>query len=330
MVEEIVKIISNESDLTEEEVVEKIENKEKEFKGLVSGEGAAHLVAKELGVDIVEDVDKELKIESIVPGMSKTNVKAKIIDITDTHTFERSGEDEEEGKVRNLVLGDSTGTLRMSLWDEQTEVAEKLDKGDVIEITNAYTREDNRGNAELRIGNNTKIKRIDEEIEAVKSSSGRGSYKKVSINEIQNENNYVEVSGQVVQIYTKNPFYRRCPDCDSTLRKDDEYKCKEHGDVNPVYKIALPIILDDGVGNIRCIVFNETAKKVLGAENIEFNGDVDKISMYAEESIGKRVKVKGRTQFNDFFNTNEIVVNDIELPETVSLIKEKLEEIKSG
>ncbi len=327
MVEEIIQKIVEETELSEEEVKEQVNSKEEEFKGLVSEEGAAHLVAKEHGVKIVKDVDKDLKIESIVPGMSKANVKAKIVDITDINTFENS--DGEEGKVRNLVLGDETGTLRMSLWNEQTEVADKLDKEDVIEINNAYTREDNRGNTELRIGSNTKIKRIDEEIEEVKKESGRGGYKETRIEEIEDENKYLEVEGEVVQIYTNSPFYRKCPDCNNTLRKDDDYKCKEHGDVEPIYKIALPMILDNGFKNIRCIVFNETAKKVLGAENIDFAGDLEKIKMYAEESKGKRVKVKGRTQYNDFFDTIEIVVNELDVRQTEELLEQKIEEMKS-
>ena len=327
MVKKIIEKIVENTDLSKEDVKNQIKAKKEEFKGLVSEEGAAHLVAKEAGVKVIKDVEKDLKIESIVPGMSKANVKAKIVDITDLYTFEK--DDGDKGKVRNLVLGDETGTLRMSLWNEQTEVAEKLDKNDVIEITNAYTREDNRGNTELRIGSNTKIKRIEETIDNVKKESRGSGYKKTGIENIDELNRYVEVNGEVVQIYSNSPFYRKCPECNNTLRKDDDYKCSEHGEVEPIYKIALPIILDNGFKNMRCVVFNETAKKLLGAENIEFSGDLDKLKKYAEESKGKRVIVKGRTQFNDFFDTIEIVVNELELSKTKELIKSKIEEIKS-
>ena len=328
MLDEIIDKIVEETGESEEDIRKEIENKEKEFQGLVSEEGAAHLIAKEKGVDIAKKVDKELKVESIVPGMSSVNLKAKIVDITDINTFTR--DDGDDGKVRNLVLGDETGTLRMSLWDEQTDVADKLDKGDVIEISNAYSKEDNRGNSELRIGNSTKIKRLDkDDIGEVKTSGGRSSYKKTRVNMLMNENEYREVSGEIVQIYTKSPFYRRCPECDGALRKENDYECEEHGEVSAVYKIALPVILDDGFGNIRCIVFNDTAKKLLGAENIEFDGDVEKLKKYAEEALGKRVSVKGKTQYNDFFNSLEIVVNEVSLPETKEIIESKLEAIKS-
>jgi len=47
-----------------------------------------------------------------------------------------------------MVLGDDTGTIRLTLWDEQTQIAEKVSEGDAIQIGGAYTVEDDRGNAQ--------------------------------------------------------------------------------------------------------------------------------------------------------------------------------------
>ncbi len=332
MIDRLVEKIGEETELEEDDIRAKIEEKEEEFSGLVSEEGAAHLVAKEHGVNLAKDVDKELKIDSVVPGMSNVNIKSKVVDITPINTFTR--DDGDDGKVRNIVLGDETGTLRMSLWDEQTDVAEKIDVGDNVQIANAYSREDNQGNAELRIGDSTQIKRIDEdeigEVKQTRRSGGGNSYEDVEIDEIMDENARYRVDGQIVQIYTKNPFYQVCPECGDTLKKDNDYECSEHGDVDPDYRIALPIILDDGFDNVRCVLFNDTAKKLLDAEDVDFDGDTEKMDEYADNAIGERIVVEGRSQHNDFFDTIELVVDDINKPSIDEQIQRKLEAIKSG
>ncbi|MCJ7429134.1 MAG: OB-fold nucleic acid binding domain-containing protein, partial [Candidatus Nanohaloarchaeota archaeon QJJ-5] len=289
-------------------------------------EGAAHLVAREYGVAIEQQGEKELKVDNVVPGMNKVNMKAKVIDITDTHTFER--DDGDDGKVRNLVLGDETGTVRLSLWDDQTEVAEKIDVDDTIAVENAYSKEDNRGNPEIRIGDSSTIKRIDEEIENVatrsSSSGGNTSYEDVTVDQVIDEGSNYEVTGEILQIYTDNPFYQVCPECDTTLKQDDDYECPEHGDVDPTYRLALPAILDDGFGNIRCVFFQDRAKELLEMDE-DHQGNSRKVQEHAEKAVGKRVIIRGRSQTNDFFDSMELLVNDIETPSIDTIIDHKIE-----
>ena len=52
-VEEILSEIEKHAKLSREELQEKLDKKQKDLSGLVSLEGAAHLVAKELGVTII-------------------------------------------------------------------------------------------------------------------------------------------------------------------------------------------------------------------------------------------------------------------------------------
>ncbi|MDY6778613.1 MAG: DUF2240 family protein [Candidatus Nanohaloarchaea archaeon] len=326
MVDEIITKIAENTELDEDEVRTKVEEKADEFSGLVSEEGAAHLVAREHGLNLASETEKDLKVESVVPGMNRVNLKAQVVNITEPNTFER--DDGDQGKVQNLILGDETGTVRMSLWDEQTEVAEKIDEGDNIQISNGYTKEDNRGDPELRLGDSTKIKRIDDdEIQEVQqqNSSGGGNYEKVHIDEIADENANYEFSGTVIQLYTDNPFYRVCPECGETLREDDDYTCDEHGDVEPEYRLALPAIIDDGFGNIRCVFFRDTAKKLLDAEDEEFQGNSRKVQDHAKKAAGKRVRVQGRAKYNDFFETIEVLVNDVETQDIEEAIRQKVE-----
>ncbi|MCJ7450514.1 MAG: DUF2240 family protein [Candidatus Nanohaloarchaeota archaeon QJJ-9] len=330
MVEEIIEKIAEETELDKEEVKEKVDEKSEEFSGLVSEEGAAHLVAREHGVTVDKDVNKELKVENIVPGMNRLNIKAKVADISEINTFER--DEGEEGQVQNMVLGDDTGTVRMTLWDEQTKVAKKVDEGDVIQISNAYSKEDNQGRAEIRIGDDTQIKRVEEddigEIKQ-KSSGGSGNYKEAKIDEVIDTNAYYSVTGEVIDIYGENPFYQVCPDCGETLKKDNDYKCGEHGEVEPEYRIALTAVIDDGLGSLRCVFFQDRAKKLLDAEGVEFKGNSRKLQDHAEKALGKRVRVKGRTQENDYIGNVELIVNEMRKLDLDNEIESKLGELQN-
>lgn len=328
MVDDLIERIAEESGEDEDAIRERIEAKVEEMSGLVSEEGAAHLIAREAGVELAEAEEQEMKVEHVVPGMSRMDITVRVVDKTDTNTFTR--DDGEEGKVRNLVLGDETGTVRMSLWDDQVDIAEKVDTGDVIHISGAYTREDNRGNPELRIGNNTHIERVDEEIEAVDPSSGGGggSYQRVNIDEVIDENVNYAVAGTVVELYTQNPFYLACPECQKKVEEQgDGHACGEHGAVEPQPTLILSAIIDDGYDNVRTVFFRDRAKDLLQAEDEDFDGDVEQVRTHAEQVKGQDVVVKGQSRYNDYFNRIELIGDEVAFREPHALIEERLAEM---
>lgn len=326
MVDELIEKISDESGTDEDELRERIADKVEELSGLVSEEGAAHLIAREEGVELSEAEQAELTVDNIVPGMNRVDLKCKVVDISDVNTFERDG-DEEDGRVRNVVLGDATGTVRLTLWDDQVEVGDKVDEGDSIHITGAYSRQDNRGNVELRVGDSTQIGMLDEDIGEVKDVRGGGSsggHQRATITDVMNENVNYAIQGTVLEIYADNPFYKACPECRKKVEEDGgAWTCAEHGDVEPNDTLILSAIVDDGYGNIRTVYFRDLAKKLLDAEDVEFDGDAELVQERAETVKGRDVLVKGRSRFNDFFDRMEIIADDITFTEP----RERLDEL---
>lgn len=331
MVDELVERIADESGEDADVIKERIEEKMQELSGLVSEEGAAHLIAQEEGVELVEADERELTVENIVPGMNRVDVKVKVVDITEMNTFET--DDGEEGKVRNLVLGDSTGTIRMSLWNEQVDVADEVDPGDSIHVQGAYTREDNRGNPELRIGNSTQIEMLDDDIGEVAESSAAGGgssggHERVNIREVQDENRNYAVSGTVLEVYTDDPFYSACPECNKKVEQEDgAHVCEEHGEVDRQFNLILSAIIDDGHDNIRTVFFRERAKEFLDAADEEFNGNTELVKEHAEQVKGKDVVVRGRSRYNDFFNRIELIGNEVAFQDTRDMIDAQLAEV---
>ncbi|MFC4541196.1 single-stranded DNA binding protein [Halosolutus amylolyticus] len=131
----------------------------------------------EVSVDDVEpDPDTEIDVavadthtvEDLSLGLSNVNLVGLVLDTDAVRTFDR--DDGSEGKVSNLTLGDSTGRVRVTLWDEQADTAEDIEAGTTVEVVDGYVRERD-GSLELHVGNRGAIEEVDEDVEYVPEST---------------------------------------------------------------------------------------------------------------------------------------------------------------
>jgi len=102
----------------------------------------------EISVDDVQpDDDTEIDVqvsdtytvEDLSLGLSNVNLVGLLLDTDSVRTFDR--DDGSEGKVSNLVLGDSTGRIRVTLWDEQADLATELEAGTTVEVIDGYVKD---------------------------------------------------------------------------------------------------------------------------------------------------------------------------------------------
>ncbi|MDI6859261.1 MAG: OB-fold nucleic acid binding domain-containing protein [Methanocellales archaeon] len=108
-------------------------------------------------LEFIADMDiktKMYKISDIASGMSGINIIGKVLSTGETRTFSRK--DGSEGYVCGLTIGDETDRIRVVLWNDHTK--EKFAIGDVIEITNGYSRE-NYGRTEIHLDRHGKIEK---------------------------------------------------------------------------------------------------------------------------------------------------------------------------
>jgi len=115
-----------ETDVSEAEFREAVEQKVEQMEGLADEETAAMILAHELAdseVDTVADIE---------PAMDEVKFLAKVRSVGELRTFDR---DDGEGTVVNVEAADETGTVRLAFWDERAEAAtEELEVGDVLRI----------------------------------------------------------------------------------------------------------------------------------------------------------------------------------------------------
>ena len=76
--EGLVKEIAKKAGKPEGEVRKLIEEKQTELSGLVSTEGAAYIVGRELGVSLLKESSRQLKARNIIPGMRSVDFLGRI------------------------------------------------------------------------------------------------------------------------------------------------------------------------------------------------------------------------------------------------------------
>ncbi|MEM5814558.1 MAG: DUF2240 family protein [Candidatus Aenigmatarchaeota archaeon] len=318
MDEQIVEKIISATGIGAEELERKIREKQRELSDLVSREGAAYIVAKEMGLDLVNRPRQKMEIKNVVPGIRNLTLEARISRVFDIRQFEREGK---RSKVANVILADGSGTVRMSLWDEQTDILDKLKPGIAIEISGAYTKEDTRGGVEIRLSRRGAVRVLEtsalpavEEIEKKAANAGRIEIKDVK------ENENAEIRAAIVQLFETEQFYEICPECGMRLKQEKieiqpgieafAWKCATHGTVKPKVTMALSGVLDDGTGNIRVVFFRDLAAKVLGLTMEEIVARKGKV-FESVDVIGKEFVVSGRVRRNKMFDRLEFVANDV-------------------
>ncbi|WP_181686064.1 single-stranded DNA binding protein [Halorhabdus salina] len=118
------------ADISEEEFREAVEEKVEQMGGLADEETAAMLIAHELTENEVETVS------DIEAGMEEVQFIAKALSVGELRTFERDGEDTEDGRVINVEAADETGTVRLAFWDQEAAAIDDgaLEVGDVLRI----------------------------------------------------------------------------------------------------------------------------------------------------------------------------------------------------
>ncbi len=303
--ENILEKIARVSGNDKEEIRRKVEAKKAKLSGLISEEGAAQVVAAELGVNFDEE---SFKINELVPGMRKVSLVGKVINLYPVRTFKnKKGEDL---KVLNFFIGDETSNIKVVLWDsnhiEKFENKE-LQEGSVIEIENGSMR----GN-ELHLGSFSEIKPSSESIEGVVTEK---IVKEKPISDFVISEG-VKTRAFIVQSFSPK-FFHVCPECKKKAVQDGEgFKCKEHGKVIPEKRALINFVLDDGTETIRAVAFSDNFSK-LGLMDLEDQG---KLMVQREEMLGKELFFIGNIRLNKYFNNDELIVEDVKEVDIDNLI----------
>jgi replication factor A1 len=234
----------------DEQAVDVVENLEVGEILRVAGRPKDGFSGLEVSVDKAEpDDDAEIDVdltggstvEALTMGQSDVNVRGLVLETESIRTFDR--DDGSEGKVANFLLGDETGRVRVTLWDERADRVEELDPGSAVEVVDGYVRERD-GDLELHVGDQGAVDEIDEEVDFVPETDAIDG---VEMDEV------VDIAGVV-----------RSADPKRTFDRDD-------GSEGQVRNVRI----QDDTGDIRVALWGEKADKEIAPGDEVFVADAE-------------------------------------------------------
>jgi len=202
--EQVVEKIK-ENGLSEEEINSKVKAKMDQLSGLISKEGAAHIIANELGIKLVEKTSGRLKVKNILTGMRNVELVGKVQQVYEVREFQT---ETRSGKVGSMMIGDDTGIIRVVLWGSQADKLKDITVGDVIKVESGYVK-DNNNRKEVHLGDRGTLS-INPEGESVGEIKIPEPNRK-SIVDLKEGDIDTEVMGTIVQVYDIR-FFELCPE----------------------------------------------------------------------------------------------------------------------
>ncbi len=130
--------------------------------------------------------DERVLISNLKPNQSSVKILGHVIAINPKEVTVRG----ENKKIFYGILGDESGTIPFTSW---TEI--DVEKGDVVEISNAYTKEW-QGNVQLNIGDRVNIEKTDKD----KLPDTAFKPKEYNVGDLRSGIGQVEVTAKILDI----------------------------------------------------------------------------------------------------------------------------------
>ena len=151
-------ILAKNPEITEGQILEKLQTEKSRTGGLLGDETLLRLIAAKYGVEVQQNTmhnDGNLSISRLCAGLHDVTVAGRLVAVFPARTFEG----EKPGKFATLMIADNDGILRVVLWNDKADLVEKgeLKVGQAIRLLHGYTRQDLYGKVELHIGSKSQI-----------------------------------------------------------------------------------------------------------------------------------------------------------------------------
>lgn len=130
-----------------------------DMKGFIDRKDAKFLLELMKGKEVpINKNDVNLKIRDIVPGMHEASITCSVKRISNVR--EVNGDE-----TVNLLVEDNTGEARLTMWEENTKLANKIDIGDIIKVENCHTKEGFDEKLELQLNDEGSFEIIEKRYE---------------------------------------------------------------------------------------------------------------------------------------------------------------------
>lgn len=322
--DDILGKIETRTKIDKDKLIDKIKRKQNELLGLVSLEGAAYLVAKELGVNLLNNEKRKLELRNILAGMRNVSVAGRVFKISNIVDFKKSNGS--DGRVVNLFIGDHTGLVRLPLWNDQVNIVEEelIKLGDIVQISGAFAQENIYGDIELSLGKYGRIFNVSDEavgadIEFPTVNELSKAFLGLRTDRVPIKNlspGSFEIRSTVIDVIRGKFIFNTCSECGGKVEEKEggEFECEEHGEVQAEPAMVVSFIVDDGTSSLRMVAFRDIAEKLTTTTASELSKlDVEKrYELLSGSLVGKEFIIHGRVKKNMQFDRLEMIADNIQ------------------
>lgn len=264
-------------------------------------------------IKVLEEYKKHLKpvkigdLKDFEDEGEEVDIVGRIIGVNEPREFQRS--DGTAGVVRTVEIADDTGFVRASFWDDKVDIGFNI--GDAIKIENARTRFGIK-NIELSVGKTARVMKASEnDMEGLPPLDKLEEmiYKTKKIEEIEEDDRNIKVTGQIIEAYGERILYEMCPNCNKRLEFiDDAYICDLCGEEiqDPNYLMIIPCVIEDDTDSIRVTFFRKQAEELIGMTTQEAHDVIDKtadegsLAEKIDDLTGKNITIIADANFDEY------------------------------
>jgi len=327
--DEAVSKITEEAGISAEEVQQQVDEKLKQLSGLISKDGAIHIIANELGVQLQpkQQGGQEVKIKDLKLDSRNVIVTGRVVQKWDIKEFDKNGR---QGKVASLLLGDETGVTRLVFWNDQVDVFEELKQDDILRVKNPFVKPSyKQDRLELQLNQQSGIEVNPQGVTVAKPEfTPKEQPERIQkyIKDLEGGEENVELVATIVQVYDPR-FYDACPEC---RKKLVDGLCPNHGEVQAEPNFSASLFLDDGTGNIRTNFWKQQCLVLTGkseADFLKYRDDPQAFEAVKTELLGEIIKVVGSARKNQQYDsldfTAQLVFKDVDPAKEIENLDKK-------
>ncbi len=264
-IEDIYQALLN-AGIDEETINNQINQKYNEYQGFMSKQAILYLIAKEHGLDIgspnsneiiqyeIDYNDFAIPISEITETMSNIVITGRILRNFGKKNFLRK--DGSPGIVGSFIIGDSTETMKIVLWNDQANIMENeyFHIGEIVQIIGGYSKVGLNEKIEVHLSKTGKIILSPKKVE-LKNIPELEAFKDL---EVQGTASLKRDSGMLIEeLYAKEGFIKSI----TGVIQIEEFKeiIKKNGEKT----FLLKLILSDDSSSIRVLIWGMNAVESL-------------------------------------------------------------------
>jgi len=313
--------IIEKSGISKQELEDKISKKLEALSGLISKEGAAHIVAGELGINLLQ-TEGLIKIKDILAGMRNIDLLGNVIRKYEIRTFEN---EKRKGKLARCLIGDETGATMVVFWNDKADLLETFNEKDTIKIKSVNVRENN-GRSEVHLGDESSVEVNPEGVKIETTAfAPRQAAQRKKISELKENDSNVEIFATIVQVFDPK-FFEVDAQTGKRIKREDGSKPGP----NATFGAVLNMFADDGSDNIRVVLWKNQIINLLGVDEkklMEYKDNQAAFETVKTDLLGVMVKIIGRVSNNTSFGRLEfvaqVVIKDVDPEEEIKKLEKQ-------